>query len=346
MLLILGLMVALTILVGASSAQTSLVVVPSSLVTLEGNSNNSFPFNIGPLSGFPFFTSMRYQQVFAASEFASLAGPRSITRIAFRPDASNGSAFTGTCPFIQINLSTTGATPDGLSTVFANNIGGDDTVVFSGALSLSSADTGPVAGPKAFDIAINLQYTFLYNPAAGNLLLDVRNFSGCPTTPFDAHAVRGDSTSRLFSTNPNGVNDSTGAAVTSGLVAQFTAIPDVQPVSIDIKPGSDPNSINCNNEREVITVAILSVTSFDATTVDHTTVLFEGASEAHVDRKSGEARRHEEDVDDDGDTDLILHFRLGDTELNCESDEGTLTGETFGGQAIEGTDSVSMVGGS
>jgi len=115
-------------------------------------------------------------------------------------------------------------------------------------------------------------------------------------------------------------------------------------VEIDIKPGSDPNSINCNNNNGTIPVAILSTDDFDATTIDHTTVAFEGASERHVNKKSGEARRHEEDVDDDGDTDLVFHFRFGDTDLMCESTEGLLTGETFDGQAIEGSDAINTVG--
>ena len=116
-------------------------------------------------------------------------------------------------------------------------------------------------------------------------------------------------------------------------------------IDIDIKPGSDPNSINCNNDNEVISVAILTTAVFDATTVDHTTVTFEGASETHVHKKSGEPRRHEEDVDGDGDTDLVFHFRLVNTTLTCTSTYGTLTGEIIGGQAIEGTDAVRMVGG-
>lgn len=115
-------------------------------------------------------------------------------------------------------------------------------------------------------------------------------------------------------------------------------------VSIDIKPGGDLNSINCNNDNGVITVTILTTDNFDATTVDHSTVTFEGASETHVDRRSGEPRRHEEDVDGDGDIDLVFHFRLGDTDLTCDSTEGTLTGETFDGQSVEGNDSVNMIG--
>jgi len=114
-------------------------------------------------------------------------------------------------------------------------------------------------------------------------------------------------------------------------------------VDIDIKPGSAPNSVNCNNTNGVLAVAILTTKDFEATTVDHTTVNFEGASETHVVKKSGEARRHEKDVDGDGDTDLVFHFRLGDTSLTCDSTEGMLIGETFDGQAIGGTDAVRMI---
>lgn len=113
-------------------------------------------------------------------------------------------------------------------------------------------------------------------------------------------------------------------------------------LEIDIKPGSDPNSINCDNDKQVITVAILTTDYFDATTVDHTTVTFEGASEMHIDRKSGEPRSCEEDVDRDGDIDLVFHFRLSETNLTCESTEGVLKAE-IDGIPISGTDSVHMV---
>jgi len=128
----------------------------------------------------------------------------------------------------------------------------------------------------------------------------------------------------------------------SGTAPLFTFLEAAVPVVIDIKPGSDPNSINCNNEKGVIPVAILTTGDFDATTVDHTMVTFEGAGETHVHKQSGEPKRHEEDVDGDGDVDLVFHFRLGDTTLTCASTEGTLVGETLDGQAIEGTDSVLM----
>ena len=116
----------------------------------------------------------------------------------------------------------------------------------------------------------------------------------------------------------------------------------VTTVEIDIKPGSDLNSINCSGDR-VVAIAILTTDDFDATQVDHTTVTFAGASETHVDKKSGDPRRHQEDADGDGDVDLVLHFRLSDTDLTCDSTGGILTGETFDDQAIIGADVVRMI---
>lgn len=114
-------------------------------------------------------------------------------------------------------------------------------------------------------------------------------------------------------------------------------------VEIDIRPGQDPNSINCDNPNGVIAVAILTTEDFDAATVDHTTVAFgpDGATEIHT-RPQGIVR-HEEDVDGDGDIDVNIHFQFGETGLTCEDTEATLTGETFDGTPIQGTDSVRIV---
>lgn len=92
--------------------------------------------------------------MYACNAFSG--GPILITAMVFRPDAGgSGAAFSTTLSNIEIDLSTTSANPNALSTTFANNIGADDTVVFgAGALALSSAFTGPAGGPKNFDIVI------------------------------------------------------------------------------------------------------------------------------------------------------------------------------------------------
>jgi hypothetical protein len=51
-----------------------------------------------------------------------------------------------------------------------------------------------------------------------------------------------------------------------------------------------------------------------------------------------------EDVDGEGDIDMILHFNTQATGIQCGDTSASLTGETFDGQAIEGSDSVNAVG--
>jgi hypothetical protein len=106
-------------------------------------------------------------------------------------------------------------------------------------------------------------------------------------------------------------------------------------VEIDIKPGSFPNSINPNS-KGVIPVAILTTADFDATTVDAETVRFgpAGAEAVHWAL---------EDVDDDGDIDMILHFRTQDTGIKAGDTEAELTGKTIDGVGIHGSDSVRTV---
>lgn len=119
-------------------------------------------------------------------------------------------------------------------------------------------------------------------------------------------------------------------------------------VGIDIKPGSDPNSIDPDDLAATIPVAILTTSNFDALTVNHETVQFgpSGATEIHEMGGPGgvtSLTRHEEDVDHDGDTDLLFHFRFGDTGLACGDTKATLTGQTFNGTPIEGNDAIRTV---
>ncbi len=90
----------------------------------------------------------------------------------------------------------------------------------------------------------------------------------------------------------------------------------------------------CNNGKGVIPVALLTTDSFDALSVDHNSVQFGDAAETHRDKKTGDAQRHEEDFEGDGDLDLIFHFRASETGYDCDSTEFTLTGETFNGKPI------------
>ena len=185
-------------------------IVPASLAAVEGNTNNIYPFNFG---------SMRYQQVYAASEFG--LDPIYIDAMLFRPDSEAGDAFSTVLASVQVNLSTTSLGPDTLSNEFAANVGLNDTIVRSGALPLSSADVAGPGNTRAFDVFIPFTTPFLYNPASGNLLLDIR-LSASASTPFDANFVIGDSVSRAYAF---GSASTTGTADTLGLVTKFQTSP-------------------------------------------------------------------------------------------------------------------------
>ena len=106
-------------------------------------------------------------------------------------------------------------------------------------------------------------------------------------------------------------------------------------VEIDIKPGSNTNSINLKSKGVVPVVVFTIAGGLDAGTIDPGTVLFAGASPV---------RWKLCDVDDDGDKDMLFHFKTQElVELDKDSTKATLTGTTFGGEDIELTDEVRIV---
>jgi hypothetical protein len=203
------------LMTGATAPAEANVISPNGVGA--GDTNNGFPFNITAFGR----TSQRYQQVYGSSDFGS--SPLTITGMNFTPSATGSSAFSSTIANISIFLSTTAAAPDALSTTFANNLGADNTQVFGGSLTLSSAGV-----PGVFDISILFTTPFAYNPLAGNLLLEVQNFSAGTTTQFGAQDTLGDTVSRLFADNDpvaaSGVPDTIG--LVTEFVTQAQAVPE------------------------------------------------------------------------------------------------------------------------
>ena len=174
----------------------------------DPGTGNCFPFGCA--------YSGEYQQVYSQTQFT---GPITILDLEFFNTVANASATQMNSGNWTISLSTTSADWNTLSSTYANNLGGNNTQVFSGNLNQ----------PWAFGDTLHITLTtpFTYDPAGGNLLMDVV-VSGA-TTPggdifFDTNGFNG-----------GGFNGNTflgrvygGGAVDSGygLVTGFSNVPE------------------------------------------------------------------------------------------------------------------------
>ena len=124
------------------------------------------------------------------------------------------------------------------------------------------------------------------------------------------------------------------------LFAECGCAPPVVEVTIDIKPGSDPNSINPKSKGK-IPVAILSTLDFDAPSeVDQDSLTFGPTGDED---SLAFCSPSPEDVNDDGYYDLVCHFYTQSAEFKCGDEWGYLKGQTVDGVLIEGSDSVRIV---
>ncbi len=146
------------------------VIAPSTYTNVAGNAPDTLFINP---------TGSRSQEVIGSDQFSAFNGPVKITQLSFR--AAPG---TGPTNFplsnLDLNLSTTPFFPNTsggatlISSTFANNVGLDNTLVFSGPLALSSPGCAAGTAPCPFDMVITFTTPFLYNSANGSLLLDFR----------------------------------------------------------------------------------------------------------------------------------------------------------------------------
>src|SRR4029079_14586760 len=115
--------------------RAQVVVVPNSLAANDGNTALTAPTG-GP-------SSLREMRIYDAAQFGDLSGPSFLTQFAWRPDTTPGPSGPRTLT-LQIYASTTRRSVAGLSTTFAENLGADNTLVFSGTLIW---ETGNLPGP-------------------------------------------------------------------------------------------------------------------------------------------------------------------------------------------------------
>src|SRR5205807_9025732 len=105
----------------------------------------------------------------------------------------------------------------------------DDTIVRApsqlGLVGVCSSST-----PQSFTVLVSFDQAFFYNPIAGNLLLDIRNYGGPgASSPFflDGQNVAGDSISHIQAFNVSSTR--AGDVNSFGFVTEFVVQPIPEP---------------------------------------------------------------------------------------------------------------------
>ncbi len=214
--------IALAVLASTSLQAQQLLVPGPASESIEGGSSNTRPFS----SDFDF--GARYQQVWDASAFGSVPG--TLTSVAFRYDGGGNPGGNVYAPAsYEVKLSTTALDPGTLSATFDDNIGAGETVVLS-TDSLSILFPGDET-PNDF-VPITFDTPFLYDPNAGNLLLDIT---------YQGQAVGIGSIDTYTEAEAMGITSRvhTGFGTTSGFTSTgFSAV-----VQFEFTPVPEPTSV-------------------------------------------------------------------------------------------------------
>jgi hypothetical protein len=210
-----GFALLLAVFVGAcvtTELDAQVIVVPNALATNDGDGSSTS--TAGP-------ASVRWLSIHDGSQFGALSGPSFLTQFAYRPDEIPGQSGPRSLT-LQIFASTTSRSVDGLSTTFAENVGANNTLVFDGTVNLT---TGNLPGPgntRQFDYVFPFTTPFLYDPAAGNLVLDLQIQSNGSGVTFDT--VTGDpAIGRVFAF---GSSTATTGDIRASHVTQLTFVPE------------------------------------------------------------------------------------------------------------------------
>jgi len=110
--------------------RAQVVVMPNAQATNDANGSST------SASG---SRSVRWLEIYDASQFGALSGPSFLTQFAYRPDRILGQSGPRSWT-LRIYASTTSRSVAGLSTTFAGNLGTNNTLVFDGTVTVTTGN--------------------------------------------------------------------------------------------------------------------------------------------------------------------------------------------------------------
>lgn len=196
---------------GDATNGSATIVVPNAYETVEGG------------TALPNATDQhRVMFVYDASQFAVFGGPVDITALAFRANSAQAGPGTLIEHNMRVFLSTTPMSPATLSATFADNIGPDYTLVTGEAIVKLSASNKPGSGStQVFAMKVPFETPFRYDPAVGNLLVEIQTGPPAPEGIILFDSVAGDPmVSQVYASGSSTAES--GEAYQLGFVLQFT----------------------------------------------------------------------------------------------------------------------------
>jgi hypothetical protein len=190
------------ILAGALLAVSTRPASADVIVGGTGN-DNVFPFGNG------FYTG-EYQQLYAASAFPGSVVINAVSFESLRLLTTGSETLT-----FSLGLSTSPSSLSSPSSTFALNKGADFTTVFNSSITFTALNNG------TFDLVIPTA-PFTYNPAGGNLLMDVviTGSSGVGVAGFNFGASP--NVSRIYWVGGDPISGSRDVGVGEGLLTRFS----------------------------------------------------------------------------------------------------------------------------
>jgi hypothetical protein len=178
------------------SSHAVLLVTPNDLAESEGNVPWGYPFGFN-------LQVTRVQQVYDRSQFYFMTNGGFIDGISFRMSGHYPWPPPSVSFPLTIILSTTTNGVGQLSSTFAQNSGSNAVTVYSGTFPFKTLALNGVVEP--FGMVIPFSSSFFYDPAGGNLLVDIvvglADESGGPVI-IDADQRPGDLMSSVTASNP------------------------------------------------------------------------------------------------------------------------------------------------